>query len=284
MRCRCLLCLMIMLVIGCSESPTDNQDNQQPDRPSLVRVPSEAATIQEGIDLIENNDTVLVADGLYTGSGNRDIDLGGKSVVLLSENGPLKTVIDCGGSESAPHFAFTGFGGEAGNVIDGFTISGAYGAQGPVLNLKFTSPVIRNCILVDNVATVSGGAIRCKNASPTFLNCTFINNTAPIGGAVYLLTGSEPNFTNCIIAFSSGGGAIESFTSSFPTLVCSDLFGNVGGDWTGVIAAQLGSNGNISLDPLFCELSDHRLNSDSPCLPTNNSCGIVIGAAEATCD
>lgn len=284
MRCRCLLYLLIMLVIGCSESPTDNQDDPQEDGPSLVRVPSEAATIQEGIDLIGNGDTVLVADGLYAGDGNRDLDFGGKSFILMSENGPLKTVIECGGSEATPHFAFTRLSSEGENVIDGFTISGGYAAQGPVLNLISSSPVMRNCILLNNVATVSGGAIRCKNSSPTFLNCSFINNTAPIGSTIYLLTGSGPEFTNCIIVFSGGGAAIGSFTSSIPTLVCSNLFGNVGGDWTGVIATQLGSKGNISLNPLFCEEDDFRLSSNSPCLAANNNCGLVIGAIEATCD
>jgi predicted outer membrane repeat protein len=249
----------------------------------VVHVPADAVTIQAGIDMAVSGDTVLVADGLYTGDGNRDIDFGGKSITLLSEGGPLTTTIDCRSTESSPHFAFTGVSGMGRIVIDGFSIARTHAAQGSVLNLKSASPIMRNCVLTDNTATVSGGAIRCKDSSPAFVNCTFFGNASPVGGTVYLIADSEPTFTNCIIAFSTSGGAIGSHGANSPLLECCNLFGNVGGDWTGVIASLADSNGNLSLDPLLCLDGDFRLEPDSPCLPVNNSCGVVIGATDSIC-
>ena len=56
-------------------------------------------TIQEGIDAAVNGDTAIVLDGVYTGTGNRDLDFLGKAITLRSANGPAHCIIDC---ESGP--------------------------------------------------------------------------------------------------------------------------------------------------------------------------------------
>jgi hypothetical protein len=67
------------------------------------------------------------------------------------------------------------------------------------------------------------------------------------------------------------------------TLECCDIFGNEGGDYVGSITDLLGVDGNISVDPLFCDASglDFRLHSDSPCAP-DGECGL-IGALPVGC-
>ena len=69
--------------------------------------------------------------------------------------------------------------------------------------------------------------------------------------------------------------------------MCSDLYGNVGGDWVGSIADQLGTSGNICEDPLFCGGSTpetpYTLADGSPCAAAQQpSCG-RIGAWPVGC-
>ncbi len=71
--------------------------------------------------------------------------------------------------------------------------------------------------------------------------------------------------SNSILAFNNGGSAF--YGGDAASFSCSDLFGNQGGDWVGTIAGQYGTNGNISLDPLFCNPAggDFHLQENSPC-------------------
>jgi hypothetical protein len=64
-------------------------------------------TIQEGIDDASNGDIVLVADGIYTGGGNRDIDFYGKAITVRSFNGPDVCIIDCQGTAEETIADFT---------------------------------------------------------------------------------------------------------------------------------------------------------------------------------
>ena len=63
-------------------------------------------TIQAALDAAGQGDVIELADGTFTGDGNRDIDYLGKAITVRSENGPENCIIDLGGSPAEPHWGF----------------------------------------------------------------------------------------------------------------------------------------------------------------------------------
>jgi predicted outer membrane repeat protein len=177
------------------------------------------------------------------------------------------------------------------------------------------SPAFTDCLITQNTAAASGGAIfhtqagsprflRCRvtansagfggaasfhlpGTSPIFTACTFYGNSiTSYGGAIRSGDSASPAFDRCIIAGESSGSAIECMSlTSVPTFTCSDIFGNAGGNWAGCISSQAGVDGNISTDPGFCNpaAGDFTLRDTSPCAAANSpACG-GIGALGVSC-
>ena len=361
-----------------------------------IQVPSQAPTIQAGIDSVSPGDTVLVAPGTYVGVGNREISFGGKDIVVRSEFGADSTSINLGN-------AFRGFSFTNGEtrtaVLRGFTIihgrhpvGGAIHCQNSspsILDCDFTSNAagtfepngvggaiafsgsacsslvqscdftgnlamlggailvadsayvdIRSCGFYDNVnINGAGGALAVSNYGRAQLfNSEFLRNYSPSGGAVWISDsgrvsgsivllarnesttggsaihisnanggnlsnvtivlnespplsgaiscGSSSSFSlqKAIIAFEQGGSAVR-LTGGSISFICSDIYGNAGGDWTGVIAGQLGINNNFYANPLMCDTSsdDFAIQLVSQCTTDSSTCGALVGAIEPQC-
>jgi hypothetical protein len=303
-------------------------------------------TIQAGVDAAASGDVLVLASGTFSGPGNRDVDLLGKTLVIRSQSGdPSSCVIDCS-AESGAHRAFLVISGEGvGTALEGLTIAHTrensgpiIGGGGAVLCRNSSSLRISYCIFEDNQVVgvenmTGGGAVAsgggCEVLGCVFIGnvaahggalsgffgsirgCTFINNTGLEGsGAVYLggvqgavmesctfvgntsqtgavlqTSNADVTLSNCIFAFNQCGGVIAQYGTGSVTLECCDIYGNEGGDWVGAIGYQLGIAGNISADPLFCDLAgeDYSLETDSPCaLDQNPECGL-IGAWPMPC-
>jgi hypothetical protein len=116
-----------------------------------IHVPADQPTIQAGINAAIDGDTVLVADGRYTGSGNRDIEFRGKAIVVMSENGPGNCIIDCQASGSTMHHGFRFINSYETNasVVQGFTIINAVEVGGAI-RLVNSSPTIRGNVMTGN--------------------------------------------------------------------------------------------------------------------------------------
>ncbi len=203
---------------------------------TTLRVPQEYQTIQDAIDSAVDGDIVIVADGIYTGDGNRDIDFRGKAITLMSENGPENCIIDCLANILEPHraFHFRNFEGSD-SVIDGFTITGGnvkgesysfyYAYGGAIYCREFCSPTVKNCRLKANSAKY-GGAIYCDSASPKIMNCVFTDNSVTwYGGAINFNWYSSPTVANCLFmgnsASWSGGGIANYNRNSVKLTSCT---------------------------------------------------------------
>lgn len=132
-----------------------------------------------------------------------------------------------------------------------------------------------------NVFTGLGGAaIRAEyNATVTLDHATIAAN----GDGLVLGENSEATLHACLVAFNDGTGI--SVTAAFAEVTCCDVFGNGGGDYAGEMADQTGLAGNISADPLFCDLAggDLALAVGSPALPAGNLCYVQMGAFGVGC-
>ncbi len=120
---------------------------------ATIRVPADQPTIQAGIDAAVDGDTVLLADGRYTGEGNRGIEFHGKAITLRSENGPVNCIVDAEFVEEWDEDVVLSFSENEGRntVVDGLTITGGFRwgiyVSDPALQ---PSPIIRNCIITGN--------------------------------------------------------------------------------------------------------------------------------------
>ncbi len=144
------------------------------------------------------------------------------------------------------------------------------------------------CTVTGNSAGVRGGAIDAIDASSVSVTAsTLSDNSALVGGCLLVDSSASATLENSILSFSAQGSAVACAGEASASLTCCDVYGNEGGDWVGCIADQLGVNGNIEADPLFCGPVDgdepYTLQWNSPCAqPNNPACGLV-GARGVGC-
>jgi len=255
-------------------------------------------TIQAGIDAtITGWDYVVqVADGTYTGAGNKELDFGGKAITLRSENGAATCIMDC--EDSGRGFTFHS-GETTASIVDGLTVTnGNTSDYGAGIYCSDSSPTIINCIISNNTAdTKSGGGMFCSNASPVVINCIISDNTVVWhGGGIDCRVNSSPSIINCTITgntASGSGGGIRCNDSSPTVTNCilwdnspTELHVDSGSPTLSYCDIQGGyaGTGNINADPLFvdCASADYRLEGGSPCVDAGTSDGTPTQDKEGT--
>lgn len=271
-------------------------------------VPADYTTIQAAVDASNAGDTIIVADGVYSGQGNRDIDMRYKALNVRSENGPDTCIIDC----TAGNYGFQLTSG----LIDGFTIRNASGT-GFGLFFAEGGGAAANCILTDCKTGAYGGycfdvtltdcliqnnsddGVFCSGGSMFLYNC-IVRNSGRYGAynrdislmelsnclvenGVFTTAASETHMTNCTII-----GNVSNYMECYSTLLNCIL-------WDGFIDTEASSahsvtysdaptlysgEGNISQDPLFVSgpYGDYYLSQaaagqseDSPCVDAGNA-------------
>jgi len=185
---------------------------------------------------------VIVKNGTYTGTGNRDLDFYGKAITLKSQEGPEFCVIDCEGRSSARHRGFYFYSGETqDSVIDGFTIKNGLTKFGGAILCEYSlkgesCPTIKNNSIIDNETYDynggdMGGGICARSCSPWILNNEIISNESGSGGGISCYGGCNARITgNRIIGNKASyeGGGIACTLQSSPTIFENTISGN----WT----------------------------------------------------
>jgi hypothetical protein len=192
------------------------------------------------------------------------------------------TVSDCSfaGNEggSGGGAAVTGGGVLTGCVFLGNVSTGDGGALFTSLGVT----TLRACTLVDNSAG-RGGGVGWTNSHVNVESCTFYHNIGEDGGNLFVRGQGTGSVDHSILSFGVGP-AVTCIDGSTVALSCTDVFGNIGGDWVGCISGQGNVDDNFSADPFFCEAPDDLgIRSDSPCAPPGvTGCGLV-GSMGVSC-
>jgi hypothetical protein len=173
---------------------------------TIINVPAEYPTIQEGIDAAADEDTVLVAPGTYY----ENIDFNGKAILVTSnylfdeDRSWIESTVIEGGDAIVVRFT----SGEGRNsVISGFTLThGSY-----CIFCDGTSPTIQYNRIVDNHVDHWGAGVSCWNGATPLINHNVISrNYASWGGAAVFAYYSAPVIVKNVMRFnrSQYGGAI----------------------------------------------------------------------------
>jgi|GEM_PF-1959633 len=191
-----------------------------------LHVPGGYPTIQAAMDAAVTDDVITVANGTYSGEGNRDLNFDGKAITVRSAKGPEKCIINCGGSETEPHRGFIFENGKSiDSVVDGFTITNGYAndpypeGAGGAIYIDGSGPTIQNCVIHGNIAQgeySGGGGIVCYDGDPVIRNCTITDNQSEGYGGGILCERADAVIENCAITdnlvtgdyynYSNGGG------------------------------------------------------------------------------
>ena len=140
---------------------------------------------------------MVLADGVYTGVGNVNVDFDGRILTLRSENGPSNCVIDCGEKEERGVYIVSGE--SHGTHVQGLTFTECLVA---ITVEEGSAPRISDCDFRDNYA-----AILSTESYPAISDCVFTGHEA--SAAVFLSEDSTASISDCLFADNAGAGIIS---------------------------------------------------------------------------
>ncbi|MBL8802066.1 MAG: hypothetical protein JNN27_08730 [Planctomycetes bacterium] len=170
---------------------------------------------------------VLVRDGVYSSSADREVDTRGKSFTLRSSGGAAACIVDPGGAGRA----LRAFGG--GDVV----VEGVTFRNGAALALPNEPLIFR-----------SGGAIYSDSGQLFVRDCVFENNTSLSGGALALRSGrlERCSFVGNSVPVGSSGGAVDCFGPLAPAallaVIDTEFRGNQAGTSGGALRVAATAN------------------------------------------
>ena len=168
--------------------------------PSIINIPEDAKTIQGGIDLAQESDTLFVHPGIY----HENINFKGKAIFVTSLYSLLdddkyisETIIN--GKEKCCVVTFENEEGRSSCLI-GFTIQNGYDDwSGGGIYCEYASPTLKHLIIKNNEAGGGGGVFCIDNSTPYLQNVLITNNKAEKGGGLMAMSNSQPVLVNVTI-------------------------------------------------------------------------------------
>jgi hypothetical protein len=276
--------------------PGDPNNNDYYEENGTLSYPYDS--IQEAVNTAPDGYVVLVLDGTYKSTGNRDIDPGGKAITIRSRNGYGATKIENGFGGG-----FVCSTGEGSNtVIRGFTIRTSVidlgsagvtcdGSSPTITECRFydcgeagvlardgAQPLVQDCIFEENQ-----GGVKIDSSDARVERCTMWLNRDADGGGMWISGTSSPHIVNCLIvqnvATNRGGGVYvgEDATPIFVnTTIADNSATNSGGGifnagsmhfWNGILWGNAAADGpGFSLD--------HAFDTGYSCMQTEHAGGL----------
>jgi hypothetical protein len=198
---------------------------------TVINIPDDYLTIQEGIDASTDGDTVLVQPGTYVENVNfngHNIVLGSLFLTTGDTSYISQTIID--GDSSGSVVTFENGEGPA-TIVTGFTIqngSAEWGGGG-IACWDACAPLIKNNVIIENDAEIAGGGIWCIASSPALVSNFIGYNSSQNGGGISYQDCYAGTMINCIITGNTAsdlGGGIGIFYYSRPEIIGSVVSGN----------------------------------------------------------
>ncbi|MBN2210989.1 MAG: IPT/TIG domain-containing protein, partial [Sedimentisphaerales bacterium] len=186
-------------------------------------------TVQKGIDAAENGVEVILNQGTYTGTGNRNIDFNGKDIVVRSTSPTnpqtvAATIIDC---QSGGRGIIIDGGESALAKVQGLTITNGYNSSGGAgIYCVGSSPVIENCRILNCTAGTHGGGVFLDGGAAGVHNSYIRGCHAIYGGGVYMKNNASPVLDHSLIvdntATSGGGLCMVSSTATLEQMTVAN--------------------------------------------------------------
>ncbi|MGD1047229.1 MAG: right-handed parallel beta-helix repeat-containing protein, partial [Candidatus Krumholzibacteriaceae bacterium] len=266
--------LGILVLAGAAESRTwhVHQDGS-----------GDAPTIQAAIDSSGVGDSILVAPGTYS---QKSMGILSKdSLTIKSEQGAGQTllysldyeILDVASSRQITIDGFTFENSPRSALVieysEHITLQGnivRYALESAIALDMSTSVMIRGNVIYSN-----GGGIHCMDLTSSVY--VYGNTIAHNTGCGFCADDINYSIENNIIAYNKTG--VSSTVASFS---CNDVFGNDTDYNLLFVPDPTGTNGNISMSPLFCGVDpatsgNYYLQQNSPCAPGNHPEGPICG-------
>ena len=167
-------------------------------------------TIQDALSVAAPGSVIELADGIFSGAGNRDLHFDFTSLILRSaSNDPRRCVIDCGGTPAEQHRGIlVDPEDDRPSFISGITIQNGYAGrqigvgfnrQGGAIRVNGGVLTVTNCIFANCGTDMNGGAVAGGAFPLELIDCVFLDNWADgdAAGALEIGGGADVRLSGC---------------------------------------------------------------------------------------